>query len=96
MSSVKLSPRAQSDIEDIWDYTVSHWGIDQAEVYLRQIQAAIKIVANNPSCGKSCDDVRAGYQKFPAGSHLLFYRTTRDGIDIVRILHQRMDFERHL
>ena len=43
-----------------------------------------------------CDDVRTGYRKYPAGSHLLFYRLTPDGIDIVRILLQRMDFERHL
>jgi len=41
-------------------------------------------------------EVRAGYQKFPAGSHLLFYPTTPDEIDIVRILHQRLDVERHL
>jgi hypothetical protein len=26
----------------------------------------------------------------------LFYRLTTTGIDVVRILHQRMDFERHL
>jgi plasmid stabilization system protein ParE len=32
----------------------------------------------------------------PVGSHVLFYRLTDDGIDVVRILHNRMDFERHL
>ena len=33
---------------------------------------------------------------YPAGSHVLFYRNVKAGIDIVRILHSRMDFERHL
>jgi toxin ParE1/3/4 len=96
MSGYRLSPRAQADIEDIWDYTASRWGLDQAEAYLRQIIAAIEAVAVDPRRGKTCDEVRAGYRKYPAGSHLLFYRTTSDGIDIMRILHQRMDFERHL
>jgi plasmid stabilization system protein ParE len=25
-----------------------------------------------------------------------FYRQTADGIDVVRILHERMDYERHI
>jgi toxin ParE1/3/4 len=96
MKRFTLSPRAQADIEEIWDYRVEHWNVDQAEVYLRKIKAAIEAVADEPRLGRPCDDVRTGYRKYPAGSHLLFYRLTPDGIDIVRILHQRMDFERHL
>ena len=30
-----LKPRAQADLDEIWDYTVDRWGIDQAETYLR-------------------------------------------------------------
>jgi plasmid stabilization system protein ParE len=29
-------------------------------------------------------------------SHSIFYRTTKDGVLIVRVPRQRMDFERHL
>ena len=36
------------------------------------------------------------YRKYGAGSHVLFYRSVKAGIDIVRILHGRMDFEQHL
>ena len=32
-----LSPRAQGDIEDIWEHTAKRWGFDQAEVYTRQL-----------------------------------------------------------
>jgi len=35
-------------------------------------------------------------QSFQVGSHVVFYRLIDKHIDIVRILHQRMDFERHL
>jgi toxin ParE1/3/4 len=96
MRRYTLSPRAQSDLEEIWDYTAARWSADQAEAYLRQIKAAIETVAADPRRGRACDEVRAGYRKHSAGSHVLFYRTTTDGVDIVRILHQRMDFERHL
>ena len=30
-----LSPAARADIEEIWDYTVRHWGEAQAERYTR-------------------------------------------------------------
>lgn len=96
MSRYRLTPRAQSDIEEIWDYTASRWDAEQAETYIRQIKAAIEVVAADPRRGRACDEVRAGYRKYPAGSHVLFYRTTPNGVNIVRILHQRMDFERHL
>ena len=96
MNSFVLSPRAIGDIDDIWDYTAINWGTEQAEYYVRQIEAAIKAAAGNPHLGRACDDIRAGYFKLRCGSHVLFYRKTAAGIDIVRILHARMDFERHM
>jgi toxin ParE1/3/4 len=91
-----LSRRAQSDLNQIWDYTETRWGIDQAEIYLRQLWQHIKIIAARPTSGRACPEVRAGYYKYRSGSHFLFYRITGDGVDVVRILHERMDFERHL
>ena len=96
MTRYVLSPRARADIEEIWRYTVRHWDVEQAERYTRMIQAEIEQIASAPARGRACDAIRADYRKSPAGSHMLFYRLTDRGIDVVRILHQRMDFERHL
>jgi toxin ParE1/3/4 len=96
MKRYVLTPRAHRDIDEIWNYTAANWGIDQAEHYVRLIQRAIEIVADNPGRGRICDDVRPGYRKYPAGSHFVFYRVAGAGIDVVRVLHQRMDFEQHL
>lgn len=96
MSRYALRPRARADLADIWSYTASQWGVDQAETYIRQIRSAVEAVAANPGLGKSCDEVRAGYRRYPAGMHLLFYKLSSEGVDVIRILHRRMDFERHL
>lgn len=90
-----LSPRAKADLDDIWDYTATNWNIDQAEIYLRQIQHSIEAIAHNPRLGRSCDEIRPGYRKHPAGAHVLFYRLTDASVDVVRILHGRMDFSDH-
>jgi len=91
-----LSPRAQADLEEIWQYTAKRWTIEQAETYVRYLANHFSIVAGYPEIGMTCHDIRPGYYKFPAGSHVLFYRIIDSGINIVRILHQRMDFARHL
>jgi toxin ParE1/3/4 len=91
-----LSPAAAVDLDKIWDYGEERWGVDRAESYAREIQAAIETVARDPRRGRPCDDVRQGYRSFSVGSHVLFFRLHPLGVDIVRVLHQRMDFHRHL
>ena len=66
-----LSPRAQADLDDIWDYTADRWGLDQAETYTRDLWQRIEAVAARPAMGQECSDIRAGYYKISAGSHVL-------------------------
>jgi toxin ParE1/3/4 len=53
-----LSPRAQADLSDIWDYTVDRWGVDQAETYTRALRQSIEAIAANPSMGEDCSNSR--------------------------------------
>lgn len=97
MSRYVLSPAARADLEQIWDYSSERWDGDQAEEYLREVQRAIERVVANPRIRRACDEVRTGYRKHAVGSHTLYYRIAGDDvIDVVRILHQRMDADRHL
>ncbi len=97
MSRYVLSPAAQADLDGIWDYTCDRWGTDQAEAYVREIQQAIERVVGNPLIGRPCDEVRDGYRRHAVGSHPLYYRVVGDDpIDVVRVLHKRMDVDRHL
>lgn len=96
MSRYALTPKAHADLDDIWNYTVARWGAEQAEKYLRQLADAMSYVAADPERGRACDEVRAGYRKYAVGAHVVFYRETRKRVEVVRILHKRMDFQRHL
>jgi toxin ParE1/3/4 len=96
VSRYLLSPAAQVDLEQIWDFTHDRWGVDQAEEYLRELQRAIERAAANPLIGRACDEIGPGYRMLAAGSHMLFYPVTAEGIDVVRVLHQRVDVDRHL
>ena len=91
-----LSPLAQADLDNIWTDTARRWGIDQADNYVREIGHHIQTIAEHPLLGRACSEIRENYFKYPSGSHVLFYRRIDDGVDVVRILHERMDFKRHL
>jgi len=93
---LSLAPRAQSDLDGIWDYTAAHWGVDQAEIYVRKLWRDIAALTARPSLGRACPEVRAGYHRFSSGSHILFYRLSAAGIDVVRILHRCTDYEQHI
>ena len=96
MSSFIVAPLAKNDLDEIWHYSVGEWGVTQAERYLRDIENAIEALVVNPELGRRCDEIRAGFRKYLVGSHILFYKLeNRQRINIVRILHQRMDVERH-
>lgn len=97
MGSFTLSRKAKADVLSIGRYTRKEWGKAQQVRYLTQLDSAFHNLADKPDLGRSCDDVRVGYFKYGIGKHLIFYRHTgKDWIEIVRILHSRMDIEQHL
>jgi len=96
MKLYRLSRLAEADLGSIWEHSAANWGVDQAEAYLRDLQHAIETTAANPRLGRACDEIRAGYFKRSVGSHIVFYRLAGGVMEVIRILHQRMDFDRHL
>ncbi|KXP12434.1 plasmid stabilization protein ParE [Tsukamurella pulmonis] len=96
MTGYRLTPAARHDLSSIWDYTEERWDVRQTETYMVEIRAAIERIAEDPDRGRVSDDVREGYRRYAIGSHLIFYRPRIDGVDVVRVLHQRMDPTRHL
>ena len=96
MSRPILSPAAQADINDIWDYTADNWSIEQADRYVLQIREACASMSSDGREGRSMTDVRQGYLKLTIGSHFIIFRLVDDVVEIIRILHQRIDIPSHL
>ena len=95
-SGYRLLPRARADLEEIWRYSFETWSMEQADDYISRLVEAFEAVADGSRIGRPADHIREGYLSLPVGSHLVFYRTVSAEIQIVRVLHQRMDFQRHL
>ena len=98
MADYILSKKAQEDLRKIWYYTVETWSEKQADIYFHDLVQSLNLIADDPNTvGRSYEEVRAGYRGFRSGRHIIFYRILKNGkARIVRILHERMDFGRHL
>jgi len=73
-------------------FSLERWGLEQAEKYVRELWSAKEEQSGDLTKSVDISDVRKGYRKIRVGSHVIFFS---GGIDVVRILHQKMDFERH-
>ena len=94
MANYRISNKAVSDLDEIWVYTFNKWSVKQADRYYNLIISEIEYLATNPGSGKSMEHIKIGYRASKIKSHLIFYKlNTNNIVEVVRILHQRMDIE---
>jgi toxin ParE1/3/4 len=97
MAEYRFSPSAQQDLDEIFDYTVTQWGLPQALNYTDLIEVACSNLAVAPQLAQDCSYIRRGYQRKSVEQHVIYFLIVNDGsIEIIRILHQRMDATRRL
>ncbi|MDG1730299.1 MAG: type II toxin-antitoxin system RelE/ParE family toxin [Algibacter sp.] len=93
----RISKQAIDDLNDIWVYTFQNWSKKQADRYYDLIIEEIEFIADNYLTGKSAEQTRKNYRVTKIKSHLIFYRKVENEIvEIVRILHQRIDIKKRL
>ena len=93
----RISKQAIIDLNNIWIYTFHKWSKEQADRYYNLIIDEIGFIADNFLTGKSVEQTRKNYRVTKIKSHLIFYRKVEGGVvEIVRILHQRMDIKKRL
>lgn len=97
MIPFRLTAKAKKDLKRIAKVTQAKWGKEQRNIYLKQFDDAFHQLANKPELGKACDFIRTGYRNYPQASHIIFYKYGTDSkIEIIRILHKRMDVSSQL
>ena len=92
MKELKLSPKAEEDLENIYIYTLEKWGISQADKYQDSLYSGFSSLLKHPKMGREYEH-RSGYRRIGVGKHIAFYQDTPRAIVITRILHERMDVD---
>jgi toxin ParE1/3/4 len=87
------SADADNDLTSIWQSGAEQWSGEIAERHLFAIERACERLLHDPLLGKARDDLLGGLRSIPMRPHVIFYLTSKIGIEIARVLHQRMEIE---
>jgi toxin ParE1/3/4 len=99
MSSPKpllIAPAARRDIAAVLQYTEEEWGEAQASRYRAKLDASFGKIGRNPDIASGRPDMPPIYRALRVGSHVIIYQNKASFVEIVRILHQRMNRADHL
>jgi len=91
MKTYRLSSEADEDLSEIYDYTESEFGTNQAVQYLSDFEDIFNKLIRNPEIGRARPEIKVGLRSIVKESHVVFYRMMSDYIKIVRVLHSRKD-----
>ena len=104
---VRLTAAAAADIDAIVAWTAEHLGKAQARTYARTLVAALRDLQEGPalSGAKERNEISKGLfslhvgRRGRKGRHIVLFRLGTDAerlcIDVLRILHDSMDLQRH-
>ena len=96
MKTYHVTEKANRDLVKIGQYTEQTWGRAQRKNYLKSIVMRFGWIAKNPLLGKIRDDIKVSYRSYQEGRHVVFYTIDGDAVHIIGVLHENMDFGRHL
>ena len=97
MSEYVISEKAVEDINNIWIYTAENWSVAQADRYYNLIYDEIEYIVNNFDMARDFGKIRKSYKCSKVKSHLIFFKKNKmNEIEVVRVLHERMDIESRL
>ena len=91
MSGYILSPDADQDLTDIWDYIAAD-SIDAADRWIEKLFDAFESLAQHPQLGHKREDLTSYPILFwPVSAYLILYRVQSESVEIVAVTQGSRD-----
>lgn len=96
MGVYKLFSKAEIDLASMYEFGIYKFGLTQAQKYFDAMHEAFEVLAENMNLDRDASELIEDLKRFSYKAHTIFYLQTASGIYILRVLGQRMDYERNL
>ncbi len=96
MENYQLTNKAESEIEDIYEYSILNFGLQTAQGYISGLHDCFELLSNNQSWGSDYGFIIKKLFRYEYRSHSIYYQAMKKGIRIVRVLGCRQDPARHM
>ncbi len=94
MKEIELTPKAEEDLEAIWNYSFRQFGVVQADEYIGRIAAVFDVLAMH-EIGTQRAELGEDIFSLPVEQHMLYFVSSHSVVTIIRILSQSQDTARH-
>jgi len=92
----KLRQAAREDLKEIGRYTIKNHGRTQRDKYLAGLGERFELLGENPYFSRPRNEIKEGYHSSEYGKHVVFYTIQEGYVEILAILHESMEPERHI
>ena len=93
MARFHLTNKAVEDLDSIWFYTIEKWSENQADKYYRTLSNEFQEIADTKRIiDREYIEIHPGLYGRHCQKHVIFYRLIDKEVEIVRILHEKMDY----
>lgn len=89
---LSFRPRAISELDDIWAYTVERWSVVQAQGYLAGLNDTLALLCQHPEIAW-LQDFTPPLRIFRFRSHLVMFQADESTLEVIRILHMRSNWQ---
>ncbi len=86
MPKYRLTQQAEHDLLNIALYGIEQFGVEQSRQYYNKLIQRFDKLAEQPDRYPLVEHIRKGYRRSVCGVHSIYYRTSQDGVEIVRVL----------
>jgi toxin ParE1/3/4 len=93
-SRYQLTDRADTDLFEISLYLARQGSIETAERFIDAVHQQFARLEQHPSIGRAREELAPGLRSIPEGKYVIFYRTAKEMVLIVRVLHGSRDAKR--
>jgi toxin ParE1/3/4 len=89
MSEYRLTKAADTDLLQIFVYSIQTFGLARAEAYRDSLLRCFQLLAEYPRLGRMADMFAPGARRHEHARHVIFYDEQPYGVLITAIIHQR-------
>lgn len=94
MKEIELTPKAEEDLETVWNYSFRQFGVVQADEYIGRIAAVFEVLATH-DIGTQRAELGKDIFSLSVEQHMIYFVSSHSAVTIIRILSQSQDTARH-
>ncbi len=96
MLRYQLTNAADEDLTELYAYSFIEFGEQRADAYFESLEECLQTLAENPNLGVDVKLLRQKYLRFVHERHSVYYKKSKAGILVVRVLGPGMSADKNL